>query len=362
MLFPVGRHAHELARVGSRDPEVHGDLVSVREELLRLEAQVGEAGPVHREELHHACLRRLEARCRLVLDEVVGTGARRTRPVARVEQVVGAAHRVGVIHLSSFGAGRRSYVGGHRRKGLPRRPFRRSAGYCPLRTSSQVQCCAHGDPGRDRRDSAVLCRARGRAGATVARVGGHPAPCGRVRRERGRRASVVRGARRATSRSSRSSTESNGCSDTATQGDIFGEVPITLGMPFPAGYRAAEPSRIMRIEAHDYHAVAATVPDVAVKVGEIARGRIGGLQHIVAEPPPPRAFVVGAQLRQRVLGSAAVPRPQRDHVRLDRASGPRADGDPFRRRPDDRRRRRSARSRTVLASRRNPRTASATRL
>ena len=79
------------------------------------------------------------------------------------------------------------------------------------------------------------------------------------------------------------------------QGDIFGEVPLTLGMPFPAGYRAAEPSRIMRIEAHDYHAVAATVPDVAVKVGEIARGRIGGLQHIVAEPPPPRAFVVGAR-------------------------------------------------------------------
>jgi len=78
-------------------------------------------------------------------------------------------------------------------------------------------------------------------------------------------------------------------------GDIFGEVPITLGMPFPAGYRAVEPSRIMRIEAHDYHATAVTAPDLAVKVGEIARGRIGGLQHIAADPPPPRAIVVGAQ-------------------------------------------------------------------
>jgi thioredoxin reductase (NADPH) len=78
-------------------------------------------------------------------------------------------------------------------------------------------------------------------------------------------------------------------------GDIFGEVPLTLGMPFPAGYRAAEASRIMRIEVHDYHATAVTAPDIAVKLGEIARGRIGGLQHIVAEPPPPRAVVVGAQ-------------------------------------------------------------------
>ena len=78
-------------------------------------------------------------------------------------------------------------------------------------------------------------------------------------------------------------------------GDIFGEVPITLGTPFPGGYRAAEPSRVVRIEAHDYYATAAKAPDVAVKLGEIARSRIGGLQHITAEPSPPRATLVGAQ-------------------------------------------------------------------
>src|SRR5436190_7556514 len=77
-------------------------------------------------------------------------------------------------------------------------------------------------------------------------------------------------------------------------GDIFGEVPITLGTPFPAGYRAVEPSRVLRIEAHDYYATAAKTPDVAVKVGEIARSRIGGLQHITSEPAPPRATVIGA--------------------------------------------------------------------
>src|SRR5919204_112546 len=78
-------------------------------------------------------------------------------------------------------------------------------------------------------------------------------------------------------------------------GDIFGEVPMTLGSPFPGGYRAVEASRVMRIEAEDYHRTAAVAPDIAVKIGEIARGRIGGLQSIAAEPSPPRAVVVGAQ-------------------------------------------------------------------
>src|SRR2546423_4053384 len=70
-------------------------------------------------------------------------------------------------------------------------------------------------------------------------------------------------------------------------GDIFGEVPITLGSPFPAGYRAVEASRVVRIEAADYHRTAAAEPDIAVKVGEIARSRIGGLPSIAAEPAPP---------------------------------------------------------------------------
>lgn len=79
-------------------------------------------------------------------------------------------------------------------------------------------------------------------------------------------------------------------------GDVFGEVPITLGTVFPAGFRAAERSRVMRIEAHDYHAVAAAAPDVAQEVGKLAAKRIGGpggLQGIAAAPPPPRAIVVG---------------------------------------------------------------------
>jgi thioredoxin reductase (NADPH) len=76
-------------------------------------------------------------------------------------------------------------------------------------------------------------------------------------------------------------------------GDLIGEVPIALGMPFPFGFRAAEPSRLMRVEAQDYHAIASSVPEVGVKLGELARERIGGLQGITADQPPPRAIVVG---------------------------------------------------------------------
>ena len=76
-------------------------------------------------------------------------------------------------------------------------------------------------------------------------------------------------------------------------GAIFGEVPITLGTSFPSGFRAAEPSRVMQVEAPQYYAIASAAPDVALKVGALARERIGGLQGVAAEPPKPRAHLVG---------------------------------------------------------------------
>jgi len=81
-------------------------------------------------------------------------------------------------------------------------------------------------------------------------------------------------------------------------GDIFGEVPITLGTVFPVGFRAAEPSRVMRIEPRDYHAVAAVAPEVGEEVGKLASDRMtgsSGLQGLAAAPPPPRAIVVGGR-------------------------------------------------------------------
>ncbi len=79
-------------------------------------------------------------------------------------------------------------------------------------------------------------------------------------------------------------------------GDIFGEVSITLGMPHPAGFRAAEASRVIRIEPQDYHAVAAEAPEVAKHVGRLAGDRISGprgLQALVSATAASRAIVLG---------------------------------------------------------------------
>jgi thioredoxin reductase (NADPH) len=76
-------------------------------------------------------------------------------------------------------------------------------------------------------------------------------------------------------------------------GQIFGEVPIALGGVFLGSYRAAEPSRVMRLEARDFYAVAAAAPGVSEQVGALARERIGGLQGLAAKPPQPRATVMG---------------------------------------------------------------------
>jgi thioredoxin reductase (NADPH) len=79
-------------------------------------------------------------------------------------------------------------------------------------------------------------------------------------------------------------------------GDVFGEVPISLGTFFPVGFRAAEQTRVMRIEPQDYHAVAAVAPEVAEEIGKLASNRMSGsrgLQGLAAAPPPPRATILG---------------------------------------------------------------------
>jgi thioredoxin reductase (NADPH) len=79
-------------------------------------------------------------------------------------------------------------------------------------------------------------------------------------------------------------------------GAIFGEVPITLGAVFPVGFRAAEESRVLRIDARAYHAVASAHPALVEHVGALAAHRMSGprgLQALAANPPPPRAIVVG---------------------------------------------------------------------
>jgi thioredoxin reductase (NADPH) len=88
-------------------------------------------------------------------------------------------------------------------------------------------------------------------------------------------------------------------------GTIFGELPVALGTPLFGGYRAAEPSRLMRVGIREYYAIASACPEISMKVGALARERIGGMQGILAEAPKARATIVGqrwdaacAQLRE----------------------------------------------------------------
>ena len=76
-------------------------------------------------------------------------------------------------------------------------------------------------------------------------------------------------------------------------GQIFGEVPIVLGGPFMGSYRAAEPSRVLQVEAREYYAMAAASPQIAAAIGALARERIGGLQGIAAKAPKPQITIVG---------------------------------------------------------------------
>jgi len=76
-------------------------------------------------------------------------------------------------------------------------------------------------------------------------------------------------------------------------GQIFGEVPIAIGLPFYGSYRASEPTRLIRIEARQYFAIASVAPEVFTKVSELARERIGGMQGISAEQPKPLVTMFG---------------------------------------------------------------------
>jgi thioredoxin reductase (NADPH) len=73
---------------------------------------------------------------------------------------------------------------------------------------------------------------------------------------------------------------------------------IAFGMLHPGGFRAAEASRVFRIELHDYHALAAAAPEVGERVGLLAMHRLEGakgLQARASAPTPVRAIVLGQQ-------------------------------------------------------------------
>jgi thioredoxin reductase (NADPH) len=76
-------------------------------------------------------------------------------------------------------------------------------------------------------------------------------------------------------------------------GSIFGEVPMVFGMLMQADARAVEATRVLRLEARDYHAAAAAAPEFSAAVGKLALERLGGLQGLAAETPVPQVTLLG---------------------------------------------------------------------
>lgn len=76
-------------------------------------------------------------------------------------------------------------------------------------------------------------------------------------------------------------------------GKLLGEVPLIYGTQFQGAGRALVASRVMRIEARQYYAVAVKAPELATKMGELARERIGGLQGIAAAAQRAQVIMVG---------------------------------------------------------------------
>jgi thioredoxin reductase (NADPH) len=72
-------------------------------------------------------------------------------------------------------------------------------------------------------------------------------------------------------------------------GTIFGEVPIALHA-VSGGYRAVEPSRVMRIDPQQYSAIAAVAQDISLKVSALARS---GWDRHCRRAQTPRVTVVG---------------------------------------------------------------------
>lgn len=78
-----------------------------------------------------------------------------------------------------------------------------------------------------------------------------------------------------------------------TRGKLFGEIPLVFGTQFQAGFRAGEPTRVLKLDARPYYAVAASSPELARTMDELARERIGGLQKLAAEPRNAQVILLG---------------------------------------------------------------------
>jgi thioredoxin reductase (NADPH) len=78
-----------------------------------------------------------------------------------------------------------------------------------------------------------------------------------------------------------------------TPGKFFGEVPMTLSVPFPASGRAREAARVIKIDTTAYYTLAAMAPAVPARVAGLARRYLDSLQAMAADQPDAVVRVTG---------------------------------------------------------------------
>jgi thioredoxin reductase (NADPH) len=81
--------------------------------------------------------------------------------------------------------------------------------------------------------------------------------------------------------------------DVVEPGGFFGEVPLLLGSGFIAGVRAAAPSRLMRLDAVDFHELVATCPNANHQILASMARRVTGLQNASIATPLISVTVLG---------------------------------------------------------------------
>jgi thioredoxin reductase (NADPH) len=103
-------------------------------------------------------------------------------------------------------------------------------------------------------------------------------------------------------------------------GMFFGEVPMTLSTPFPASGRAAEPTRIIRLDPQVFYTLASLAPSVPAFVASLARRYLDWLREVAAEQPEAEARVIAP--RSDASTREAVVFLTRNQVAFDRVTIP----------------------------------------
>ena len=76
-------------------------------------------------------------------------------------------------------------------------------------------------------------------------------------------------------------------------GDYFGEVPLLLGSPAVTSVKALEPSRVMQIDAADFHDLIMHCRALTGEILKTMARRVGRIQEVVVESSAPAATVIG---------------------------------------------------------------------